>query len=73
LCAFKHLAINACVLILKIARKHQTKKREMRLNISQRLPPENKRQLQSHYPKNILRTSVDTLDGGATIHAPRHD
>jgi hypothetical protein len=45
----------------------------MRLNISQKLPPENKRQLQSHYPKNILRTSVDTLDGGATIHAPRHD
>jgi hypothetical protein len=34
---------------------------------------ENERQLPMHYSKNILRTSVDTLDGGATIHAPRHD
>jgi hypothetical protein len=23
--------------------------------------------------QNILRTSVDTSDSGATIHAPRHD
>jgi hypothetical protein len=59
------------------ARNQQDKKREMCLNISQKLPfgKQMKKQTATAIGllQNILRTSVDTLDEGDTIHAPRHD